>query len=52
MYTKKLLMIISYFIIGYACVWMFNHVHPWISILFALTIGVITFYQFEKNLKK
>ena len=52
MYTKKLLIVILYLILGYGCVWTFNHISPWVSIFSALIIGLIAFYQLEKNYKK
>jgi len=52
MKTNILLMIMLYLILGYACLWVFNHGYPWISILFAAIILLITSYKIENKLKK
>jgi Kef-type K+ transport system membrane component KefB len=52
MYTNKLLIIALYLILGYSCIWMFNHGYPWMSMLFGFIIIVITSHRIENKLKK
>lgn len=49
---KYFLLIILFLILGYGCVWLFNHVNPWVGLGGGLVYFYVMFKTIKNNLTK